>query len=121
MKAHTTSLINALILITLSLWGYFSSANPSLTAFIPTAIGFALLVLYQGVKNSHKTISHLAVVLTIIVLGGLVKPLIGAWQRDDTTALLRVGIMMLSTAVALFFFITSYMQLRKIRKKAKKQ
>ena len=72
MKAHTASLINALILIALSLWGYFSSETPSMTALIPTAIGVVLLALNNGVKKENKVIAHIAVLLTLLSLIGLV-------------------------------------------------
>jgi hypothetical protein len=45
MKAHTASLINAVILVLFGLWGYFGSENPSFTALIPVAVGVVLLVL----------------------------------------------------------------------------
>ncbi len=113
MKAHIASLINAITLIILSLWGYFSSDTPSFTALIPTVIGIALLMLNKGVKNEHKTIAHIAVLLTIVVLIGLIKPTLGAMDRGDTTALIRVGIMMLSTIVAIIFFVKSFVDARK--------
>ena len=50
MKAHTASLINAIILIAFGLLGYFGSATPSFTSLIPTIIGVMLLILNNGVK-----------------------------------------------------------------------
>ncbi len=113
MKAHIASLTNAITLIILSLWGYFSSDTPSLTALIPTVIGILLLILNKGVKNENKTIAHIAVLLTIIVLIGLIKPVLGAMDRGDNAALIRVGIMILSTIVAIIFFIKSFINARK--------
>ena len=54
MKAHTMSIINSIILITASAWGYFSSDSPSLTALIPLFFGIALILCYPGVKNENK-------------------------------------------------------------------
>ena len=54
MKAHIASMINAAFLITLSVWGYWSSDTPSVTALIPTFVGIVLLLLNKGVKNENK-------------------------------------------------------------------
>ncbi|MEM1217057.1 MAG: hypothetical protein AAGJ82_15290 [Bacteroidota bacterium] len=115
MKAHTASLINAILLIGLSLWGYFSSDTPSVTALIPTFIGVALLLMNKGVKNENKVIAHIAVLLTLLILVGLAKPLMGAMDRGDNAALIRIGIMMLSTVVAMVFFVKSFIDARKSR------
>ncbi len=66
MKAHIASLINAVALISLSLWGYFSSDTPSPTALIPTGIGVILLVLNNGVKkvNAARLGEHLLMMET---------------------------------------------------------
>ncbi|MEO0573195.1 MAG: hypothetical protein AAF039_15915 [Bacteroidota bacterium] len=117
MKAHSASLLNAILLIGLSAWGYFSSDTPSVTALIPAIIGVILLACNKGVKNENKVIAHIAVVLTLIVLIGLVKPLTGALGRDDSAAVARVVIMMISTVVALVFFIKSFIDARKRREK----
>jgi len=113
MKAHTASLINAITLIALSLWGYFSSDTPSLTALIPVVIGIAILICYKGIKNEHKIIAHIGVLLTVIVLIGLIKPLLGAIDRVDNGALTRVSIMILSTVLAIIYFVKSFIHARK--------
>ncbi|MEN1785236.1 MAG: hypothetical protein AAGF77_08870 [Bacteroidota bacterium] len=113
MKVYIVSLINAIVLITLSLWGYFSSATPSITALIPAIIGVLLLLCYKGVKNENKIIAHIAVLLTLVVSAGLIKPLIGASERNDTMAILRVLIMLLSAVVALYAFVRSFIDARK--------
>lgn len=115
MKAHIASLINAITLIVFSLWGYLSSDTPSLTALIPTLIGAVLIFLNKGVKAENKVIAHIAVLLTLVVLGGLVKPFLGALGRDDSGAVIRVSIMILSTVLAMIFFVKSFIDARKSR------
>ena len=117
MKAHTVSLINALVLIALSSWGYFSSETPSVTAHIPTIIGVFLLVCNKGVKTENKVIAHIAVVLTLLVLIGLIKPLSGTIARGDMIALGRVVVMLLTTIWALVAFVQSFIAARKSREK----
>lgn len=116
MKAHQASLINAILLIGLSLWGYFSSETPSATALIPAFIGVALLVMNPGIKKQNKIIAHVAVILTLVILIGLIKPLTGAIGRADVAAEVRVAIMIISTVFALGAFVRSFMRNRKERK-----
>tara|TARA_B100000886_G_scaffold3675_1_gene2270 strand:+ start:2594 stop:2962 length:369 start_codon:yes stop_codon:yes gene_type:complete len=115
MKAHSASLINAAFLITLSLWGYWSSDSPSTTALIPTFIGVVLVLLNKGVKNENKMIAHIAVLLTLLMSIGLIKPLTAAFGREDNAAILRVLFMLISTIFAFIFFIKSFIAARKKR------
>lgn len=117
MKAHTASLMNALILIGFGLWAYLGSDSPSATALIPVGIGAVLLVLYPGVKKENKIVAHIAVLLTLLILVGLIKPLLGALDRN-WLAIVRVLVMMLSTVVALVFFIKSFIDVRRAREAA---
>lgn len=116
MKPHVASFANAIILITFSTWAYFTSETPSTTALIPAGIGLVLLLLNSGVKKEAKIPAHIAVVLTLVALIGLYKPLTGALGREDNIAIIRVVIMMLSTAFALVTFIRSFIEVRKQRK-----
>ena len=115
MKAHIASSINAGTLIGLSLWGYLSSdLDPRpITALIPTVIGVALVLLNNGVKKENKVVAHIAVLLTLIILGGLVKPLLGSIDRGDRQEIARVSVMRLSTALAMVFFVRSFIDARK--------
>jgi len=115
MKAHTASLMNALILIGFGLWAYFGAETPSKTALIPVGFGVVILSLYKGVKKEDKIVAHIAVLLTLLILGGLVKPLMGALDRNDGLAIARVAVMIISTVVALFFFIKSFIDVRRAR------
>ncbi|MEN0004138.1 MAG: hypothetical protein AAF798_08345 [Bacteroidota bacterium] len=115
MKAHTASLINAILLIAMSGWGYISSETPSFTALIPTAVGVALLAMNGGVKRENKVIAHIAVLLTLVILFGLFKPLMGAMERGDTMAIVRVAVMLVSTVVAMVYFVKSFIDARKKR------
>ncbi len=116
MKKHIFNLINSIVLIVLGLWGYWGSPSPSLTALIPVVIGLALLLLHRGVRAEKKIPAHVAVVLTILVLGGLVKPLLGAIGRDDAAAIARVVAMMVTSVLALAGFVCSFIEARRGRR-----
>ena len=118
MKAHTASLINAILLIILSAWGYMDSESPSVTALIPAFVGVALLICNPGVKKENKVIAHIAVLLTLIIFIGLFRPLMGVIDRGNTIGIVRVAIMLISTVLAMIFFIKSFIDARNNRAKA---
>ena len=114
MQPHIVSAVNAFSLIALAAWGYFDSQSP--TALIPVIFGVILLVLNQGVKNENKVVAHIAVVLTLLVLVALIKPFTAAMGRSDTPAMIRTGIMLLTSLVAMIAFVKSFIDARKARK-----
>ena len=122
MKAHTASLVNALILIGFGLWAFLEPKDAgevaSKTALIPVIFGAVLLSLYKGVQKENKIVAHIAVLLTLLILGGLAKPLAAAIDREDGVAIARVSVMIISTIVALVFFIKSFIDVRRARKLA---
>lgn len=118
MNAPTANLINAATLVIMGLWGYFSSESPSPTAFIPVIGGILLLLMHNGVKTENKVIAHIAVVLTLILILGLAMPLKGAIGREDTMAIIRVGIMLITGILAMIAFIGSFKAARKAREAA---
>ena len=115
MKAHTASLLNALVLIALSAWAYASSETGSLTILVPAAVGVALLACYPGVKAENKIVAHIAVALTLLILLALFMPLMNAISRGDPMAITRVLIMVVATAIAFVFFIKSFIDARRSR------
>ena len=115
MKASTSSLLNAIILISMGLWGYFESESKAITALIPVIIGIILLLVNKGVKNENKVLAHVAVLLTFLILLGLIKPLMGAFERENAYAIVRVLLMIISSLWAMISFIKSFISARKNR------
>lgn len=115
MNAHIASLINAITLVVLGLWGYFGSETPSMTSLIPPVVGVILVAVNPGVKKENKVLAHVAVLLTFLIVLGLVMPLKGAFGRDDMMAVARVAIMLATSIFAMVFFIKSFRDARKKR------
>ena len=115
MKASTASLVNAIILISMGAWGYFESESKAITALIPVIIGLILLLVNKGVKNENKALAHVAVLLTFLILLGLIKPLLGAFERENAYAIIRVLLMIISSLWAMISFIKSFISARKNR------
>lgn len=115
ISAPTANLLNAAMLLIMSFWGYFASDNPSLTALIPAGFGLALLMCQQGVMRQDKIIAHVAVLLTLLVFVALFMPMNGAIGRGDTPAMVRVGLMLATSLLALVAFVLSFIAARKAR------
>ena len=107
MKPHKISFVNAITLISFGLWGYID-VDYSPTALIPVIFGIIILILNPGLKRENKVVAHIVVLLTFLILGGLVKPLMSTLESGNTMGITRVSLMMLSTLIALIVFIKSF-------------
>ena len=116
MTTVRANLINSISLIIFPLWAYFASETPSITALIPAFIGVILFMCTTGIRNENKTIAHVAVGLTLLAIFGLVKPFTGAISRNDSIAIIRVGIMMSTGILAMIIFIQGFIRNRKEKK-----
>lgn len=97
---------NAIVLIGLGLYGYFTSGSP--TALIAPAIGVILLLLVIPVKNENKTAAHAAAALTLI--SALVFITIGFIRGN-----IIIIIMAVFTAFALYMYVMDFIRRKKER------
>ena len=110
MNAHTASLVNAILLISVGGWGYLESGSP--TSLIPVVIGTILVLLNKGIKKQNKIVAHFAVVVTLLGFA-LIMPLMKALEDGRNDAILRILIMLSSSVYAMIFFVKSFIQARK--------
>ena len=124
---HLANIVNAAFLILLGLVAYLmAEEKSSVTALIPTAFGAILLAMTPGIKKHHKVIAHVAVTLTLLgAVGGLSMFFIGLGKPEPATdlaagqhlnKLVSQGAMGVSCLVALGFFISNFVYIRKQRK-----
>jgi uncharacterized membrane protein (UPF0136 family) len=118
MNAHIANLLNAVVLIGMGLWGYMEKNAP--TALIPVFFGVILVVMSQGVKNENKAQAHVAVIVTLLALLGVLKPFIGSLGKDDMIAKVRTGLMVITGILSMVYFIRSFIAARKAREAAAK-
>lgn len=115
MKPYIANLINAVVLIGLGLWGYLGSTSPSPTALIPVGFGVLFLLLHRGLRRENKSVAHVVVVSTLLLLVALIMPLRGALGRSDTLAAARVAVMLGGCLFALVVYVRSFIEARRRR------
>ena len=111
MKTTNTNLLNSITLILLGLWGYIDVNSP--TALIPVVFGVILLLSNKGLRNENKMIAHIAVALTFLLLIALVGMRLPKSLDTGGIGLYRVIGMILTSALAMVSFISSFISARK--------
>ena len=111
MNAYKANFINSFSLIIFGVWGYIDSS--SITALIPVMIGGPLLVCSSGIEKGNKIISHLAVLATLVILIALIGMRLPKSLDQGGIGLYRVIAMIATSALAMIFFIKSFIQNRK--------
>ena len=109
------NLINSIVLISMSAWG-FADTN-SFTALIPAFFGIILLLLGTMLTNEKlvKLSAHLVVLFTLLILLALIIQVLPSVVERGGIGLIRVIFMILSSAIAMIFFIKSFIDNRKSR------
>ncbi len=118
MKAPTANLINAIVLIVIGAWGAYATQLASMTALIPVIGGLILLACQKGVSTENKMIAHIAVLVTLILIIGIVRPFMSALSDGDTLGMVRTGAMIVTGILAMVAFIGSFRAARKAREAA---
>ncbi|MBK6609730.1 MAG: hypothetical protein IPI59_08275 [Sphingobacteriales bacterium] len=113
MTPYLANLINGAVCVVMGLWGY--TTTHATTALIAPILGLVFLACTKGFRTNNKIIVHVVVVLTLLLLIALIKPLTGALNDNDTSGLIRIGVMLLTNAVALVVFIKSFIDVRRNR------
>ena len=113
MNSYKANLINSSTLIIIGLWGYFESS--SITALIPVVFGVILFLCSKGVKSQNKLISHVAVLLTLIILLSLAGMRLPKSIESGGLVLFRVLSMIGTSILAMIFFVRSFIDARKNR------
>jgi len=117
MKPGNANLLNAVMLIAMSIWGYKAGgANASMTALIPLGFGAILIYFTNSIHNHNKTVAHIAVVLTLICLLSLIfMALPGALRRGGGPPVYRIGAMIVTGVISMIAFIMSFIAAKKER------
>ena len=109
------NLINSIALISMSVWGYIDTN--SFTALIPAVFGVILLLLGTMLTNEKlvKLSAHLVVLFTLFILVALVVQVLPGVVERGGIGLIRVILMISTSAIAMIVFIKSFINNRKSR------
>lgn len=109
------NLINSIALISMSVWGYIDTN--SFTALIPAVFGVILIILGTMLVNEKlvKLSAHLVVLFTLFILVALVVQVLPGVVERGGIGLIRVILMISTSAIAMIVFIKSFIDNRKSR------
>jgi hypothetical protein len=114
MKPYQANLFNATLLVILGLWSYSASGRDTHTLIVP-ALGILLSFFHKPFKAENKTVAHVVVVLTFLILSVLFLPLRNSINAGNNMAILRVVLMIVSCTAAMIVYIRSFIEARKNR------
>jgi len=111
------NLINSIALISMSAWGYIDTN--SFTALIPAFFGVLLFILGTMLTNEKlvKLSAHLIVLFTLLILLALIIQVLPGVVERGGVGLIRVILMISTSAIAMIIFIKSFIDIRKSRQK----
>jgi len=111
MKPYQVNLITGIVLILAGVWSYLNSTSP--TALIPAAFGLIFVIVTPMFRKGNRVVAHIVVVLTLLLIIALFRPLMGAIGDSDTMGMVRVGIMMAVSVIAMIIYIKSFIDARR--------
>lgn len=112
-KTYQASLLNAVVLVAMGLWAFLEKGTP--TALIPVFSGAVLWIFNNQLKAGNKTVAHVLVVITFLMLLGTLMPMRGEMMKGDMLGVFRALVMFASCALAMYYFIGSFREARKAR------
>jgi hypothetical protein len=114
MKAPFYNKLNSIVLIALGIWGYLDYTDvQSPTALIPVGFGVILLLCNNGINKENKIISHIAVLLTLVILLALVGMRLPKSLDSGGLGLFRVISMITTSILSMVAFILSFIKARR--------
>ncbi len=113
MNSKNGNIINSASLIIMGIWGFFEVS--SVTAFIPSIFGVLIFNCYLISRKNQKLnliFSHIAVLLTILILVALISTRLTKSIDEGGWGLLRLLIMLGTCSFSITMFIKSFIEAR---------
>ena len=114
MTPAKASLINAISLIIVGLWGYLSVVSP--TALIPVGFGVVILlcsIIWILKPSLTKIVAHIAILFTLIILAALVGMRLPKSLEMGGLGIVRVLTMISTSLLAIGYFVKNFLDNRK--------
>ncbi|MEM6696834.1 MAG: hypothetical protein AAF806_05500 [Bacteroidota bacterium] len=116
MKPFQINLVNGIVLVAMGLWAYLSAGeDASPTALIPVAFGALFLIATPLFKKGNKVVVHIIVLLTFLLIFALFMPFKARMEAEDTLGMARVGLMIVTSIIAMVIYVKSFIDARKAR------
>ena len=113
MNSKNANIINSASLIIMGIWGFFEVS--SITAFIPSIFGILIFICYLISRKNQKLniiFSHIAVLLTILILVALIGTRLPKSIDEGGWGLLRLLVMLGTSSFSITMFIKSFIEAR---------
>jgi len=113
MNSKNANIINSASLIIMGIWGFFEVS--SVTAFIPSIFGVLIFTCYLISRKNQKLniiFSHIAVLLTILILVALISTRLPKSIDEGGWGLLRLLVMLGTSSFSITMFIKSFIEAR---------
>ena len=113
MNSKNANIINSASLIIMGIWGGLGAS--SVTAFIPSIFGVLIFTCYLISRKNQKLniiFSHVAVLLTILILVALVGTRLPKSIDEGGWGLLRLLVMIGTSFFSITMFIKSFIEAR---------
>lgn len=112
MNAHKANLINVITLIFMSGWTYLDAMTKDMSSLFPMYFAIILLAMNDGIKYNNKAQFYVALILSLVIMLILINPFLSASTNEDQMAVFRIGIMLLTSLLAIFFLAKSILSVR---------
>ena len=116
MNPKTANLINSISLILMGIWGYLDVSSP--TALIPAIFGILILICFflsNRNEKLNKIFVHVAISLTILILGALIFTRLPKSIDDGGVGLIRVLIMIGTSIFSTVIFTKNFIDARRYK------
>ena len=113
MNSKNANIINSASLIIMGIWGFFEVS--SITAFIHSIFGILIFICYLISRKNQKLniiFSHIAVLLTILILVALIGTRLPKSIDEGGWGLLRLLVMLGTSSFSITMFIKSFIEAR---------
>ena len=113
MNSKNANIINSASLIIMGIWVFFEVS--SVTAFIPSIFGVLIFTCYLISRKNQKLniiFSHIAVLLTILILVALISTRLPKSIDEGGWGLLRLLVMLGTSSFSITMFIKSFIEAR---------
>lgn len=108
MKPYQITLINAIVLLAIGLWGYLHPGSQRSFALIPVAFGVLFLSTTPLFRSGNLLVAYMVSSLTLLLVTALAFSLVEAFQYKAIGNIIRLGLMSISSAIAVAIYFKAY-------------